>query len=389
MKIWKLLPTLCIKGLVKTVFFLCSLCLPIQRQKIVFASNRTNDIEGNLLYIYEDLKSQHPEYTYVLLFQQTQHSIKGKINMLKQMLLATYHLSTASYFVVDDYYFPIYVITPRPETEIVQVWHGAGAFKKFGHSTVGKSFGSSEQYLKHVKVHSNYTKVIVSTEKVIPFFAEAFQISPNHILPLGLPRTDFLFNEEKLAATKERLYEVYPQLKGRKLILFAPTYRGSGYVLKEELNLDFNQLQAILGPEYAIIVKYHPYVHDQLEIKASLKDFVFNLDEHFATEEILVVSDILVTDYSSIIFDYSLLGRPMAFFATDLEAYISERDFYYDYEDFVPGPIFKNTVDLAIWIKQEQFNLEPIVEFRNYFFDHLDGQASKRVINAIFTEKDR
>src|SRR5699024_11258678 len=149
--------------------------------------------------------------------------------MLKQMLLATYHLSTASYFVVDDYYFPVYVITPRPKTEIVQVWHGAGAFKKFGHSTVGKTFGSSEQYLKHVKVHSNYSKVIVSTKKVIPFFAEAFQMASENILPLGLPRTDFLFDSEKHYATKKSLYEKFPQLKGRKLVLFAPTYRGSGH----------------------------------------------------------------------------------------------------------------------------------------------------------------
>src|SRR5699024_4258570 len=292
MKIWKLLPTLCVKGLIRTVFFLCRLFLPVQRNKVVFASNRTNHIEGNLLYLYENLKYQYPKFKYVLLFQQKQHSIKGKINTITQMLLATYHLSTASYFIVDDYYFPIYVVKPRRKTEIIQVWHGAGAFKKFGHSTVGKKFGSSEEYLKHVQVHSNYSKVIVSTEEVIPFFAEAFQMLPENILPLGLPRTDFLFDNKKHFVTKKRLYEKYPQLKGRKIVLFAPTYRGSGHILKEELNLDFEQLKMILGPEYAVIVKYHPYVHDGLEIKESLKDFIFNIDQDFATEEILVVSDI-------------------------------------------------------------------------------------------------
>src|SRR5699024_11340789 len=85
MKIWKLLPTLCVKGLIRTVFFLCRLFLPVQRNKVVFASNRTNHIEGNLLYLYENLKYQYPKFKYVLLFQQKQHSIKGKINTIIQI----------------------------------------------------------------------------------------------------------------------------------------------------------------------------------------------------------------------------------------------------------------------------------------------------------------
>ncbi|MEH7574423.1 CDP-glycerol glycerophosphotransferase family protein, partial [Cytobacillus firmus] len=99
------------------------------------------------------------------------------------------------------------------------------------------------------------------------------------------------------------------------------------------------------------------------------------------------LADILVTDYSSIIFDYSLLCRPMVFFAADLEEYRQERDFYYEYESFIPGPLVKDTNSLANIIKQGDFDLKPVSDFREYFFDHLDGKASERIVNHLLSKR--
>src|SRR5699024_4925024 len=127
---------------------------------------------------------------------------------------------------------------------------------------------------------------------------------------------------------------------------------------------------------YAVILKLHPYVESNLEIDNNLQGFVYKLDTEFETEEIIVISDLLVTDYSSIIFDYSLMEQPIAFYTNDLEEYINERDFYYDYKSFVPGPIFDNTEKLAHWIKSENFDIEQIRKFNHRFFDYLDGNSS-------------
>lgn len=385
----RLIPTLLIKFLLQTVYLISNICFPVQKRKIVFASYRTSHIEGNLLYLYMELKRRYPNYQYVQILKKPSSTTMGKIMHLFHMFKATYHLATSHYFFVDDYYFPLYIVKPRKITKVIQVWHGAGAFKKFGYSTIGKEFGSSKHYLRHVKIHSNYSKVIVSAKEVVPFFAEAFRMNKDKILPVGLPRADFLFQKDKHEGVKQKLYKKYPELKEKKLILFAPTYRTNqcGHSIKQTF-IDFSQLYSILGDTYAVILKLHPYVESNLEIDNNLQGFVYKLDSEFETEEIIVISDILVTDYSSIIFDYSLMEQPIAFYTNDLEEYINERDFYYDYKSFVPGPIFNNTEKLANWIKSEDFDIGQIREFNHRFFDYLDGNSSKRVIDSIFEQKD-
>lgn len=385
MKPLNLLQTLFSKLMVRIIYDVCCLFFPVRKKKVTFASYRSRNLNGNLLYLYNEVNKQYPNYIKVCLLKKYNATKLGKISYLFHMFISSYHLATSSYFFIDDYYFPVYVIKPRKKTTIIQVWHGAGAFKKFGYSTIGKSFGPSIDYLKYVKIHSNYSVVIVSSSEVIPYFSEAFNISPKRIFPLGLPRTDFLLQEKKHVDIKKRLYELHPNLLGKKIILYAPTFRGKSHYQSNFQNyLDFFELKLSLGEKYALIVKLHPYIKTKLKIDEHLRDFVYQIDHQFDTEEILVISDILITDYSSIIFDYSLLGRPIAFYANDLEEYRSERGFYYDYETFIPGPIFNNTRNLAFWIKNGEFNINKIKKFSKRFFNFLDGEASKRIIDAIF-----
>src|SRR5699024_5949284 len=116
---------------------------------------------------------------------------KMNLSMLKDIKL----ISNAKYLILDDYYLPIYMIKPTRHLKVIQLWHAAGAFKKFGYSTVGTKFGPNHSYLKVVPVHSHYTHVYVSTENVIQDYAEAFNMSPSHIFPYGIPRAD-LFSQQ-------------------------------------------------------------------------------------------------------------------------------------------------------------------------------------------------
>jgi CDP-ribitol ribitolphosphotransferase len=294
-------------------------------------------------------------------------------------------MATSHYFIVDDYYFPIYTIKPRKKTEIIQLWHAAGAFKKFGHSIVGKAFGPTNGYLKYINIHSNYTKVIVSSKEVIPFYAEAFQMPSANIYPLGLPRTDYFFDLKSHQQLKNQFYHDYPELKEKKVILYAPTFRSKG----QNQNLldyfiDLNVLRDSLGSDYALLIHLHPYVDKKLHFTAQFDGFVYQMQDNYSIEEILILSDLLITDYSSIIFDFSILNKPIGFYARDLESYTKIRDFYFDYENFVPGPIFKNTMKLTHWIKEENFELEKIQEFRKRFMKDCDGRVSQRVVEQIF-----
>lgn len=383
----KFLPTISAKVLIQFTFLISSLFFRINQRKITFASYRTSYLKDNLLFIYEEIKKAHPEYKCTFLFKKFDSSPIGKIQYLIHMIVASYQLATSKYFIIDDFYFPVYVIKPRKGMNIIQLWHAAGAFKKFGLSTINKSFGPSIEYLRKVKIHSNYTKVFVSSSTVIPFYAEAFDMSPNRIYPLGVPRTDYFFIKDKHIEVRKKFFEENPELQGKKLILYAPTFRGKSHYQKAfRLPFEFSEMKKILSENFAILIHLHPFMQSNLDINDSYKGFVYHIIEGYDIQELLVISDILVTDYSSVIFDFSLLEKPIAFLANDLEEYIKERDFYYDYISFIPGPLFTESISLSKWICEGNYDLDPVRDFRAHFFDHLDGNASRRIVDNILAE---
>ncbi|MGG0720093.1 CDP-glycerol glycerophosphotransferase family protein [Robertmurraya massiliosenegalensis] len=360
--------------------------LPINKCKITFASYRSEKLEGNLRFIYEEFNRRNLGFKVDFLFKKYTKSPIGKLNYAVHMLKACHALATSRFFIIDDFYFPVYVIKPRNGMDIVQLWHAAGAFKKFGLSTVGKSFGPSREYLEVVKVHSNYSKVYVSSKHIVSHYAEAFDMAQDKIYPLGVPRTDYFFKMEKRQEIEKRFDQLFPKLKGKKRILYAPTFRGGSH--NQELYncpFDIELLRENIGDNYTLLIHLHPYMRKGIRLESGLNDFAVHLDNEFTIEELMLLSDILITDYSSVIFDYSLLHRPIAFFSNDLEEYIQERDFYYDFKSFIPGPLFDDTQSLADWIKQEKFDYQRISQFREYFFDILDGQTSKRIVTHLLS----
>lgn len=356
----------------------------MNKNKITFASYRSEQLTGNLFYLSEEMKRSFPEKKYVYLLRKFNGSLIGKISYIVHLMKATYHLATSAYFIIDDFYIPVYFIRPRKNTEVIQVWHAAGIFKKFGLSTVGKPFGPRPDYLKHVKIHSNYSRLYVSSTEVIPYYAEAFGMDEQKIFPFGLPRTDYFFNYTD-STLRERFYQDYPILKGKKLLLYAPTYRGkSHYQDTFKSPIDFKKLEELIGDGYGVLVHLHPYMS---VTNLSDQEFVFHIQSQYDIQELMSLSDILITDYSSVIFDYSLLGKPMAFFAHDLEQYKQERDFYLNYSEMVPGPIFNQTEPLAAWIKKGEFSIESVKGFQERFFEYRDGRASERIVQHIMSDK--
>lgn len=369
--------------------FFCTF-FSVDSKKVTFASYRSEKLEGNLKYLHEAWIKRDASYHFIFLFRKLDTSLVGKCKYLIHMLRATYHLATSRFFVIDDYYVPIYMLKQlRNGTEVIQLWHAAGAFKKFGYSIMNKEFGPSEEYAKIVKIHGNYSRVYVSSSEVIPFYAEAFRMKEERIFPLGLPRTDFFFLNHSYEGLRHTFNTKYPQFEDKKLILYAPTFRGSGhYQSKLDVKLNLNILHQTLGNEYALLVHLHPYMKSSLDITQEDEDFACHINGQFTIEELLVLADILVTDYSSVIFEYSLMEKPIFFYAPDLQEYISERDFYYQFEDMIPGPVYQTTGQLGMGIKKHVYYEKRMKTFKARFFDFVDGQASKRIIDHLLCETD-
>ncbi|MDO5448384.1 MAG: CDP-glycerol glycerophosphotransferase family protein, partial [Clostridia bacterium] len=264
---------------------------------------------------------------------------------------------------------PAFAVKRRSGTRVVQLWHGSGAFKKWGYSTLDKSFGASRKSVERFPMHNCYTLVPVSSPEVIPHWASAFNCDPSIIKPLGVPRTDEFFDG-------------VPPKSEKKTILYAPTFRGNNVNLAHNDDvLDIEALKESLGSSYTLLLKMHPFVKKSIKIPESCKGFCLDISD-MPTNEALKMADILITDYSSIIFEYSLLGRPMVFYAYDLESYLSERDFYYPYESFVPGPIAK-TQDSLVDTILSLGNDTDTSAFADKYMSACDGHSTERIISEL------
>jgi len=358
--------------------------LPL-RSRVVLATAHAARLAGNLAAIRDDLGTRRPAVPIVVLAHRPATGLGGRLVAAWQAVVAGYYLATSRVFIVDDYFFPIYVVKPRPGTTIIQTWHACGAFKKVGYSVLDKTFGVDEALARRVRIHSNYDICLVASQAAAPHYAEAFrQPLERFVSRLGIPRTDVFFGEERLAQTREAVRRRYALPEGRSVLLYAPTFRGDSVTdARATDDLDLHMLRETLGDDHVLLIRLHPFIRSRTVIGPELAGFAIDVSDHPDINELMLVSDVLVTDYSSAIYEFALLGRPMVFFAPDYEAYEAERGFYFDYRTGVPGPIFETSEALAEYIRAGDFDIDQVDRFRAASFDVADGQSAARVTDEL------
>lgn len=360
----------------KLAYILFSL-LPVNKKKLSIASDSRTNLSGNLYFIYEEIYQRDLNLKIKLVLNERIDNKKTLFSLISN----AYHFATSKIILLDDFYPMIYPLNIRKKSDLIQVWHAAGAFKTFGFSRTGRPGGPSPRS----RNHRNYTKTTVSSEGVREHYAEGFGISVDRVYPTGVPRADIFFDEEYKKYVRETLYERYPYLKDKKVILFAPTFRGNGQgsAYFPFNMIDFKELYENLSDEYVFLFKIHPFVNNELSIPYEYRDFFYDFSSFREINDLLLITDLLITDYSSVCFEFALLNKPMLFFAFDVEEYIRTRDFYYDYFDFIPGPLVRSTKEIVNVINEEQFAMEKIEPFVDYFFNGTLGHASRNVVDQV------
>ncbi len=346
---------------------------------MLFASNSRADLGGNLQVVWDRMVERGLDRTYdmITLFKPSiadHRSFRDRFRM-------PWLLATADVVLVDDYMPVIYRIDD-PAVRIVQLWHASGAFKTVGYSRVGKPGGPSP----YSRIHKNYTHAIVSSDHDVPFYAEAFGIPEARVVPTGIPRMDRFFDETARAAGRAAALAAFPAAAGRSTILFAPTFRGDPRnATYPHEQIDFEGLHALAVEQDAVVIfKMHPFVREPLPIPAAFTDrLIDGTATPIDVNDLLFVVDLLITDYSSIVFEFSTLGRPMLFYAYDLDEYIAERDFYVPFEAFVPGRIVRTSDELLDAIRRRDLGADLVDAFARRHFDHLDGTSTDRVIDDL------
>ncbi|MFM8428348.1 MAG: CDP-glycerol glycerophosphotransferase family protein [Candidatus Limnocylindrus sp.] len=363
--------------------------LPIQ-ERVYIAANRDGQLRGNLAEIHRALTGLTPAprircETGSDSERQGGLPILGLVSAVVRIFLRSYRVASSRLVIVDDYFFPIYPVKKRPGVTIVQVWHACGAFKRFGRATLEAEWGADQVFLKWVPIHSNYDLTLVSSASIAPIYAEAFGQPVEKIsAAFGIPRTDALLPSPQRDARERAVRERLGLHDGRTTVLYAPTFRGTDLkgAAAPEL-LDIAALSRALGSEYRLILRLHPFVKSAMRIPPEAGDFVVDASNEPDVNEVMLAGDILVSDYSSIIFEYALLNRPMAFLAPDLAAYERERGFFFDYRTGVPGPVLESTEQLARWIGAKVFDRQRVRDFAAASFDVMDGRATERFVSEI------
>jgi CDP-ribitol ribitolphosphotransferase len=355
------------------------------RRRVLLATSHADRIGGNLAFIRDELARTAPGVEVVTLAHRARRGWRGRLEGAIQAVRAGWSLARARLVVLDDYYFPVYAVRPRGGSTIVQTWHASGAFKKFGHSVGPHSFGADRALTDRVRIHANYDLCLVGSRASAPQFAEALGVPIERIVShLGIPRTDLFFDEPTIHEAVADLRSRVGLGESRRVILYAPTFRGDRVTdARHRDDLDLALLHRVVGDDHVVLVRLHPFVRSAVRIGPELAGFVVDASGEPDINRLMLVSDVMITDYSSAIFEFALLGRPIGFFAPDLDAYQRERGFYFDYRATVPGPVFTETDELATWLRDGPFDTERVRAFAAASFDVADGRASRRFVDEV------
>lgn len=356
---------------------------PQKNNKITLLTNKNHSFEANLEYIAKELDNRNNagknyEYKFIPKDSLSFANIRD--------------FASSKYVFLVDNFFPLAFMNVEG-MKWVQLWHGTGLFKKFGYDLL------NDEDKKIMEMFAPKIDLVsVSSENVADIYARNFYVDKSKVKPFGVPRNDFYdeehLSDDYLSNLRESFEKDYPQLKGKKLVLYAPTFREDPKNNAVFAYFDVEKFLNELGDEYALAIRLHPNYKrfcDE-EHNIDLEDLtnrydIINFTGFKDEQKLLILADILVADYSSIMVDYTILKKPAILFDYDLEDYLyKERGFYFDYEEMVPGRIVYNIDELIEAIKEEDFRLEKMDEFLKFQFGEFKPNSSKLILDYILED---
>jgi CDP-ribitol ribitolphosphotransferase len=363
--------------------------LPIIENQILFASSSSSALTPDLRPVFNYLNNKGYSCKFIGKFEYNGPNVGSKIAEFIYYRHFFKHYGRCKCLYLDDTFLPAYSQRARDGQQLVQLWHTFGILKKWGYAPHESELSSN--IIDKRPMHNTYTAVSVASDAAKPSFSSAFSCGEEILHAWGVPKTDKYFNKAFVKGARDELIKCVPNLMsridGRKILLYAPTYRGSQKSPVFHRTLDYALLKRLLGDDYVLLQKRHPYIEDTSllpdHIKSIAGDFAFEISAYTPIETALCGADMLITDYSSVMFEYSLLERPQIFYAYDLHRYKKEREFFVSYERFVPGAVVFDSLMLADAVKcaETDFNYEKLRHFRRKYMGGCDGRATGRVIN--------
>lgn len=363
---------------------------------VLFESFFGQQYSDNPRAIYEYMKEHHPEYKLIWNVKKGYEEVFKRENVpyvIKYSYKGLWQWARAKYW-VNNSRWPLWL--PKPKgTYYIQTWHGT-PLKTLGadieHITMPgmtlenyhKQFTEEARKWDYCVAPNNYSSEI---------FKRAFEVQGT-MINSGYPRNDILYQKNN-PETIEKIKEKLNIPKNKKVILYAPTWRDNEYKKIDHytfnLKLDLDLMKEKFSDDAVLLMRMHYLIAEQMDL-TGYEDFAIDVSAYEDIRELYLVSDCLITDYSSVLFDYANLKRPMVFYAYDMDDYANEiRGFYFDFEKEAPGPIVKDMNHLIPAVEEalSYDGNDPYPEFYNRFCEWEDGHASERVVNNFLTSEKK
>ena len=375
-----------------------SAMIPVHKKTCLFISFHGKGYSDNPKAIYEKMRTMPQFSEFNMIWAIRNHKKKNiqieGAKVVEYLSFSYFYYLARSAFWIFNCKMPVYVFKKK-EQIYLQTWHGT-PLKRLAHDI--QISGDAKFYRSGLNAQemqstydddvSKYTYMIAPNSFCTQVFQSAFRIEKERLIETGYPRNDILTNADE--QMKERIRERLGIPKGKKVLLYAPTWRDNSFVAAGytfELKADFHKCKAELGDEYVLLFKPHYLIINKFADTEELKGFLYNVDASSEISDLYLIADALVTDYSSVFFDYAILKRPIYFYMYDLESYREElRGFYIDIYKDLPGNIYEIEDEMLKDIRSGRFDYERLNAFNARFNEHEDGHASQRVIDIVFGE---
>lgn len=376
------------------LFYILSL-LP-KKKVVIFESFHGKQYSDNPRAIYEYMLENEVDYTmYWSIDKRYKKAIVNKdIKSIYRFSLRWLMLTPRAKYWVTNSRLPMFMRKSR-STTYLQTWHGTPLKKLATDMKMVQMPGTDTvKYKRNFLRESRKWDYLVSPNAYsTKIFKRAFNFN-KEIIESGYPRNDYLINNNNanmITSIKKKSSIPF----NRKVILYAPTWRDNQYYdigkYKFKIQMDLDKMMSNLGDNYIILLRLHYLVAENLDLSA-YKGFVYDCSRHDDIRELYLISDLLITDYSSVFFDYANLKRPMLFYVYDIDDYRDNlRGFYFDLEKEAPGPLVKTTDGLIKEIiKNEKYGFTPSQKTERFYEEFCsleNGSASKRVVEHVFEGK--
>lgn len=373
---------------------------PAIKNLVIFESYLGKQYSDNPRAIYEYLKENYPQYKmywsvdkrYASFFREQGIPFANRFSIKWLFLMAL------AKFWVSNSRLPLWI--PKPEhTTYLQTWHGTPLKRLAMDMDKVKMPGTNTKRYKRnfTKEAKRWDYLISPNSYSTEIFRRAFSFE-KEMIESGYPRNDYLYTKNNEADIK-KLKEKLNLPLDKKIVLYAPTWRDNEFYgkgrYKFKLQLDLDRLREELGQEYIFIMRMHYLVAENFDL-TPYEGFAYDFSKYEDIRDLYLISDMLITDYSSVFFDYANLSRPMIFFVYDIESYRDNlRGFYFDFEEKAPGPLVRTTEDVIKYIKEFgedgslHINSDSFHRFHEIFCSWETGESSKRVVERVFLSEGK